>query len=56
MNDKEFLGKEPVSLSKAEQLQYFGELVKGIPLSDLKMLRDALPEISKIQQTLDATK
>ncbi len=56
MNDKSFSNKEPASLSEAEQLQYFNELVKDIPLSDLKMLRDALPELFKIQQTLDDTK
>ncbi len=56
MNSKNFSSEEFASLSRAEQLQYFNELVKDIPLNDLKMLRDALPEISEIQQTLDDIK
>lgn len=50
MNSKNFSSEEFASLSQAEQLQYFNELLKDIPLDDLKMLRDALPEISRIQQ------
>lgn len=56
MNDKSFSSKESVSLSEADQLQYFNELVNEIPFDDLKMLRDALPELSRIQQSLDDTK
>ncbi len=32
MNSKNFLSEEFASLSQAEQLQYFNELVKDIPL------------------------
>lgn len=56
MNSKNFSSEKFASLSQTEQLQYFNELLKDIPLDDLKMLRDALSEISEIQQTLDATK
>lgn len=56
MNDNNFSSKEFASLSETEQLQYFNELVKDIPLDDLKMLRDALPELSRIQQILDKAK
>lgn len=52
MNDNNFSSKEFESLSKAEQLQFFNDLLKDIPLEDLKMLRDSLPEISKIQKQL----
>lgn len=56
MNDNNFSSNEFESLSEAEQLQFFNELVKDIPLDDLKMLRDAMPKLSQIQPTLDNIK
>jgi len=53
MNKEYISDKKFESLSEAEQLQYFNDLVKDIPPEDLKMLRDALPEISKIQKILE---
>ncbi len=53
MNDNNFLSKEFESLSETEQLQFFDELLKDIPLEDLNILRDSLPELSRIQQILD---
>lgn len=46
MNDNNFSSKEFASLSETEQLQFFNDLLKDIPIEDLKMLRDSLPEIS----------
>ncbi len=53
MNKKYILDEQFESFSEAKQLQYFKDLVKDIPPEDLKMLRDTLPEISKIQKILE---
>ncbi|MDE7247760.1 MAG: hypothetical protein K2N43_07720 [Lachnospiraceae bacterium] len=53
MNKEYLTDKEFESLSEAEQLQYFNDLVKDIPHEDFKMLREALPEISKIQKNIE---
>ena len=53
MMNKNFSSKEFESLSETEQLQFFNDLLKDIPIEDLKMLRDSLPELSRIQQILD---
>lgn len=49
MNDNKFSSEAFAALSEAEQLQFFNELVKDIPLEDLKILLEILPVISKIQ-------
>ena len=56
MNKEYISDKEFESLSEAEQLQYFNDLVNDVPPEDLKMVRDALPEISKIQEILCSNK
>lgn len=56
MNAKNFSSKKFESLSEAEQLQFFNDLLKDIPLEDLKMLRDVLPELSRIQRLIDSAK
>lgn len=54
MNNKYILDEQFDSRSEADQLQFFNDLVKDIPPEDLKMLRDALPEISKIQKIIES--
>lgn len=56
MNAKNFSSKKFESLSEVEQLQFFNDLLKDIPIEDLKMLRDALPELSRIQRLIDSAK
>lgn len=56
MKDNKFSSEAFAALSEAEQLQYFKDLVQDIPFDDLKILKDLLPELFRIQQILDSSK
>ena len=51
--DKEYILEEKFeSLSELEQVQTFNRMLEDIPHEDLVMLKDVIPEISKIQKQL----
>lgn len=56
MNDKNFSSEAFDLLSEEDQIKFFKELVEDIPVEDLQMLRDSLPELSKLQQKIDRLK
>ena len=52
MNKKYISDEEFESLSESEQIQTFNHMLEDIPPDDLKVLRDVLPEITRIQNLL----
>lgn len=49
--NKEYISTEKFeSLSEIEQVQTLNHMLEDVPREDLVMLKDVLPEISKIQK------
>lgn len=55
--NKEYISEADfASLSDQEQVQALNQMVANVPHDDLVMLKDVLPEISKIQETINNIK
>ena len=51
--NKEYISEEKFeSLSEDEQIETVKHMLADVPHDDLVMLKDVLPEISRIQETL----
>ena len=56
MNKEYISEKKFESLSDQEQVQILKQMLAEVPHEDLVMLKDVLPEISKIQKALNNDK
>ena len=53
--NKDYISEEDfASLSDQEQVQALNKMLADVPHEDLVMLKDVLPEISRIQKNLES--